>query len=192
MQPVSAYLYLKQNNMTRIISEELNKKFKREYRLRFFSVLFFGLAITLIVNVSLVSSSYSLLTLYEKAYVSNNSNVHASEALKMHEEFNSKLATTYVLANKIPQYTQSITTQVVQILFDYAGNSVELSSLELVSEAPDIKMNIRGVAKTREALLRFQDSIKQDGRFVDFDIPVETLTKQTDVSFNVTFIYHEN
>lgn len=178
--------------MTRIISEELNKKLKREYKLRFFSVLFFSLSLVLMINMFLISPSYLLLSLYEKAYISNNyASGHENKA-KTLIDFNKKLSQVYALALKVPQNTKGIDTNIVQILFTYAGSDINLNSIELLHEDVSTKVTITGVATTRDLLLKFQNAIKQDARFADFNIPIETLAKQKDLNFNVTFNYHEN
>jgi L-asparaginase/Glu-tRNA(Gln) amidotransferase subunit D len=39
---------------------------------------------------------------------------------------------------------------------------------------------------------KFQEVIKKDLSIKDFIIPIETITKQKDIVFNVTFTHHEN
>lgn len=178
--------------MTRIISEELNKKLKREYKLRFFSILFFSLSFILVINIFLVSPSYLLLSLYEKAYTLNNYSSDHENKTKMLDEFNKKLLQVYELSRKVPQNTKGVNTNITHILFDYAGGAITLNSIELLDETASTKVTIRGLATTRDLLLQFQNVIKQDTRFADFNIPIETLAKQKDLNFNVTFNYHEN
>lgn len=178
--------------MTRIILEELNKKLKKEYKLRFFSVLFFTMTIVLLINISLISSSYLLLSSYEKSYTSDSSYLENEQKLKTREELNQKTFQVYTLIEKIPQKTSAIDAKILELVFGYAENLIKLESIELLSEDTSVKISVRGTSLTREDLLQFQEVIKKDSRFTDFNIPVETLAKQTDVSFNVTFIYYEN
>jgi Tfp pilus assembly protein PilN len=174
--------------MTRIIPEEINKILRKEYRLRFFTVLFFTISLIIIVNLTFVSSSYLLLYLYEKAYTTNTSNTN-NESIKLNEEVKQKTEELYVLSRKIELSEKKTSTQVASDLFAYVQEGVLIQTLEIME---DSSITIRGTASTRQALIDFQDRLKQDPMFKDFSIPIETLARQKDVAFNVTFTYYEN
>lgn len=178
--------------MTRIILKELNKKLKREYKLRFFSVLMFCLSFVFIFNVFFVSPSYLLLYLYEKAYLLNDYSLGGEKKSKIFDDFNKKISQVYELAKKVPLKNQTIDTNIAQILFVYSEDLVDLESIELLPEDLTTKVSIRGFAETRDSLIQFQDIIRKDNRFTNFDIPIETLAKQKDLNFNIIFNYDEN
>lgn len=192
MPHASVCLCTKQNNMPRIISPELNSKLRREYRLRFFSVLFFLLAGTVLVSIALISSSYLLLSLYEKAYVHETLNTKGEAATQISDTFNAKVGQVHGLIQKIPPQSSVEDFQIVNTLFEYANSGININAVEILPEAPATLITLRGEALTRDALLQFQDKIEEDARFEGFSIPIESLTKQRDISFAVNFIYHEN
>ena len=173
--------------MTRIIPEELNKILKKEYKLRFFTLLFFLIAFAICANVIFVSSSYLLLHLYEKAYATNISN--NSETLKLNEELEKKITNLHALSRKIDASKKSSSVQVVDTLFSYTKTGVSIQAVEILE---DSKITIRGVADTRQDLISLQNSLQKTAMFKDFSVPVESLARQKEVAFNVTFTYYEN
>lgn len=178
--------------MPRIIPQELNKKLRSEYRLRFFSILFFTLSFAVLVSMSLISSSYLLLSLYEKAYTSNDMNGKGTEITKINEDFNTKVIQVSALVQKIPLKDKGEDTEITDILFEYANETIDVQGLAIKHELEATQLTLQGNALTRDALLQFQQKIQNDSSFKDFTIPIDVLTKQKDLSFNVNFTYHEN
>ncbi len=174
--------------MTRIIPPELNKKIKREYILRFFSILFLLISFVMLINISLVSSSYLLLYLYEKAYVQNPASSESEGALKMRGEINEKIEGLYYLANSYIKKDEVDQLMVSSKIFELAGDSVAILAIEI----NDKDIVLRGLAKNRDELLIFQNKMKEQAIFEDFERPIEMLAKQKDISFNVNFSYVKN
>jgi hypothetical protein len=178
--------------MPRIIPQELNKKLRSEYRLRFFYTLFFALSLAILISISLVFSSYFLLSLYEKAYTNNDMSGKGLEVTKLNDIFNAKVVQIDALAQKIPLKDKGTNIKITDTLLDYAGASINISGLQIVSDAQSSQITLQGTALTRDTLLQFQQKIQNDDLFRDFSIPIDVLTKQRDLSFNVNFTYHEN
>lgn len=178
--------------MPRIISPELNKKLRREYRLRFLSILFFVCSFAIITSILLLSSSYLLLSLYEKAYSSESATREGEAVTKLNENFNKKVNQVHALVQKLPIKNQVADIEIANLLFAYANEGVKLETIEISPDAGKTLVTIRGNALTRDTLLQFRDRINNDSKFKDFVIPIESLTRQKDVSFNVNFTYHEN
>lgn len=174
--------------MTRIIPEEANKVLKKEYTLRFFSVLFFALFVVICLSLAFVSSTYLLLYLYEKAYVTNNSNAK-NETTQLYQQVTQKTEDLYLLSSKITVDKKMSAVDVAQKIFENRGEGITIQSIEMLS---DSKITLRGVANTRDDILSFQNRMQQNPMFKDFSIPVESLARQKDVSFNLTFTYYEN
>lgn len=178
--------------MARIIPLELNKKLRKEYRLRFFSLLFLMLAIVSAINIMLMSSSYVLLSLYENIYTKENSNSNKdSEIVKENENRLIKLNQVFELSKKIPEKEKFTNIDTTKKLFEYAGSDTSIDSIEFLSEEEKTKITMRGMSKTRDSLLLFEEKIKNDNSFKDFSLPIETITKQKDVIFNVTFTHYD-
>lgn len=174
--------------MTRIIPPELNKKLKKEYQLRFFSITFFVITIIIFVNISLVSSSYFLLYLYEKAYVENVKTMNNEESIKMKEVLNNKIDNLYYLSKSYVQKGEISQLRVSTKIFELAGANIEIESIDIIENT----ITLRGSADTRDSMLIFQRKIKDEKMFEGFDVPIEVLAKQKDISFNINFTYVKN
>lgn len=174
--------------MTRLIPDEINKDLKKEYKFRFFTTVCFMLSLMIIINLAFVSSSYLLLYLYEKAYVTNGSGSN-NESIKLYEQITQKIEELYVLSGKINQVNQKSDLHLVENLFINPPRGISIQALEMTS---DSQMTIRGIADTREDILVFQNIMKQNPVFKDFSIPIESLARQKDIAFNVTLTYYEN
>jgi len=174
--------------MTRIIPPELNKKLKKEYRLRFFSIMFFIVTIIIFVNISLVSSSYLLLHLYEKAYAQNMKTTNNEESIKMKEMLNNKIDNLYYLSKAYVQNGEIDQLHVSTKIFELASTDIEIESIDIIDNA----VTLRGKANTRDSMLVFQRKMKEEKTFENFDVPIEVLAKQKDIFFNINFTYVKN
>lgn len=176
--------------MPRILTTRSNKILKREYRLRFFvALLVTTLCALTLFGVALIPS-YVLLDSYEAAYTSANFAKEHEEVERLNKEYSSKLAVTHELSQKV-SIAKSGHMSVLDTVFLYGGEGIRLNSIEVSGTAP-ITVSIRGEAATRSALLALDERFGRDRRFTGFDLPIDTLTKQTQIPFNVTFTYNEN
>ncbi len=174
--------------MTRILPPEINKKLKKEYFLRFTSVFFLLIGIIIFINISLVSSSYLLLYLYEKAYVENIKTTNNEESIKKREELNKKIDSLYYLSKAYSEKTELDQLKISSKIFELANKGIQIESIEII----DSTITLRGRADTRDNMLLFQNKMKEEKIFENFDVPIEVLAKQKDISFNINFIYVKN
>lgn len=173
--------------MPRIISDTHNKKIKLEYKLRFFSVLFFWLGIALFLNLIFISSSYLFLVLYEKAYALAPST--NEETTQKNNEVKNSLNQVHALSQKIVTDPDTPFVEMTNRLLEYAGTEVALASIEITK---DSTITLRATALNREDVLSFEKKLKADPAFKDFSVPIESLARQKDISIQVTFTYYEN
>lgn len=175
--------------MPRIITQESNKRLKSEYRLRFATVLFSMLAVATLVGGILLIPSYVLLGSYQEAYA--RPEVEGSrEVERLNQEYVSKLNQTHDLSGRVLQGSSSY-LDVMDILFSYSQGGVSIDAVDLSSVESSVAITLRGTSATREDLLSFEKSVTADKRFKGFALPLETLTKQFDIPFSVTFTYDE-
>jgi hypothetical protein len=114
--------------MTRIISLELNKKLRKEYRLRFFSLFFFMISIVSLVNIAMMISPYVLLSMYEDIYTNEKSSENKKmEILKDNERLDLKISQVHALSQKIPLKLDRFFTSKGKnpFLYDSDGNFVK-------------------------------------------------------------------
>ncbi len=171
----------------RIIPEDLNKKIKREYRLRFLNVFLIMISVVVLITTALVSSSYLLLYLYQKAYVKEGVLI-GGEADNLQKEVETKTRGLFGVVKKIKEDDMS-TIIVTEKIFAHARTFVTIQSLEILA---DNKVTLRVFAPNRNSLLAFEKNMKQDAYFEGFVVPVEALARQENINFSVTFTYDKN
>ncbi len=176
--------------MPRILTPESNKKIKREYRLRFLVALLAACAGSCVLAILFLIPSYALLDSYETAYSVSESDKAQEEIAEVNEEYTNRLAEVHELSGMIPESSPGY-ARVLDMLFSYEGGGLELSAVELQKSGENVSVTLRGTAQTRDVLLAFDESISSNDSFSGFKLPIEALTKQSDISFNVTFNYHE-
>ncbi len=175
--------------MPRIITPESNKRLKREYRLRFLITLLLGVATVIAFTAVLLTPSYVLLDSYESAYENFKTGSQQETLERLNQEYASKLESVHVLSQKIVR-TKPQHTEVLDTLFEYAG-ATTFDAIELGNADQIVTVVVRGRAPSRADLLAFDERMQRDERFSGFDLPIDVLTKQSDITFNVTFTYHE-
>lgn len=179
--------------MSRILPEKIKKTLKREYNLRFFTILSFIFSLIIVLTLIFISPSYLLLHLYEKAYEVNGSATRVAEVTQMQEGRNNKINDLNSLSAKIPTNNEEIYAKVSNLLINETQDYVSVDALELTPIASGkLKIVLRGGSTTRENLMTFESVINKNNSFKNFSIPIEVLAKQKDISFNLTFEYHEN
>lgn len=177
--------------MPRITTPKSNTFLRREYKLRFFSVFFMGIAIILAVHVSLALSSYMLLSAYEKTY-SNQDDEDQIKANQKREQFVTFLDEAESLSTHIISEQQDSYSEIFETINMSKPDTVELNVFEIFFEEEGTQITLRGVAQTRQGLVDFGENMKRKPSFRDFVIPFETLTRQSDLPFDITFTYYEN
>lgn len=177
--------------MPRISTNKSNRNLRGEYRLRFLIMFMIIVICALLLVLLSFLPSYTMLDFYEKAYRTGGINREQVAIQKNNQEYNQKVQTTYELSQKVNTKSSSH-VEVIKKLFEYANNSITFSVIELQNIETGLSITLRGQAIDRESLLLFEDKIKADNNFAGFKIPIDVLTKQTNISFNVSFTYHEN
>jgi hypothetical protein len=176
--------------MPRIITPESNKRLKREYRLRFLVTLLLSSALAIGLTAVLLMPSYVLLESYESGYANAKAGTQQETLQRINQEYATKLQNTHELSQKI-SVKKSQHAYVLDTIFAYAGEDISIDALELSNEGNVMEITVRGGAANRSALLAFDEKVQGNSRFSGFELPIEALTKQSDITFNVTFAYHE-
>ncbi len=176
--------------MPRITTKKSNKDLRREYRLRFLTALFLAIVFAVLVTVILMLPSYTLLNVYEKSYTQPPTGKEESNVQQMNFQYNQKLEGVSELSSEV-RNQESVHLKIIEKLNSYTNNTILFNTVELGGSEQETSVILRGIANTREDLLAFESNVKGDTSFEGFKIPIDTLTKQKDISFNVSFIYHE-
>jgi len=177
--------------MPRITIEQSHKYLKKEYRFRFFAVFFWFCALSILFSIIFLLPSYLLLNFYKNTFRNQGQEDSQIQTQRINEEYNQKLEETYQISRKVS--TQPfVYVDIIEALKVYALESVQFDAIELSNSGKTVAVTLRGRSPLREQLLTFEKKINADTRFEGFKLPIDVLTKQEDLSFNVTFTYHEN
>lgn len=160
--------------------------------MRFLTVLCVAGTGVVVVALVLLLPSYAVLDSYEEVYSGVGSGKEHEAVEKMNQEYGQKLERTHEMAGRILR-KQSTPMTALDALFEARTEGLLFESVELGErKSKTVPVTVRGTAETRADLLAFDERMSNDDRFSGFNLPIEVLTKQEDISFNVTFTYHEN
>lgn len=176
--------------MPKITTPQSHKKLKWEYKIRFFTLLLLITSITLLLVMIFFMPSYTLLNSYENSHTQSNFSVEQIDAQQKNQNFQKNIVDLYELSTYV-NTKKTIKVDVIKKIYQYADGLVDISAIELTENEEGLQITIRGNAKYRDSLLSFEDIIDKDSDFVGFKIPIDDLTKQEDITFNVLFTYHE-
>ena len=147
------------------------------------------LAVAALITGILMIPTYVLLGSYQEAY--SRPEIDGSrEVERLNEEYTNKLTQTHDLSARVMQ-SDSLYLDVMDTLFSYAQGGVTIEAVDLTRVDSSIAITLRGTSATRDDLLSFEKSVLANKKFKGFVLPLETLTKQSDILFNVTFTYDE-
>ena len=177
--------------MPRIITPKGNNFLRHEYKLRFFSLLFFGSSVVLMIHISLSVSSYILLNAHENTHI-NQDDAAQIEANQKFEYFIKTLDDADKLSRSVIVNKNDTYIEIFEKINSHKSFDVEINVFEIFFNKDQTEITIRGVSETRQSLVEFAERMRNDSSFKDFEIPFETLTRQRDIPFDVTFTYYEN
>lgn len=75
----------------------------------------------------------------------------------------------------------------VKLLEETAGDSVVLHSINFTKDPLGGKIILSGTAATRESLAAFRDNLEAEPLFTDVVLPIDSLLKNRDLMFSLTF-----
>lgn len=176
--------------MPRISTEKSNRRLRREYKLRFLTTCLFGIIISGILVLLAILPSYTLLNFYEKSYQNSETSTEQKNVQTMNQEYNQKLDSVYELSQNV-NTKKTLHINAIKKINEYSNGSIIFNAVEILNEENGVGITLRGQSVNREALLSFENKIQSDSNFSGFKIPIEALTKQTNISFNVSFKYYE-
>lgn len=176
--------------MPRISTIKSNKKLRREYKLRFLTATFLVATCSLLLILLSILPSYTLLNFYERSYKNSEVTAEQKNIQKVNQDYDERLNAVLELSKKV-NLEESAHLKVINEITGYAESSITFNAIELLTKEENIEITLRGQSVSREALLAFESKMNNDSNYIGFKIPIEALTKQSDISFNVSFKYNE-
>lgn len=97
-------------------------------------------------------------------------------------DLNSKLTRIQSLSNARSNYAQ-----VLSLVKSVPQDGIEI--LSFILENQDGKFKISGNADSRDQLLSFKENLQNNGSFINITIPLKSLEKPNNISFDISFNY---
>lgn len=168
--------------MINLLPEEYKKNIERKYEMRVFKVILLFILATLITATALLVPSYIIsaskhdLAEERSLRVLSFNNEESSKIEAKIREVNVKLSIIKPVL-EVPLH------ELIKLVVENKGNSVVIRSFNYESRGVTAKLDLLGVAKTREALLGFVDRLEKEKIFAEVYSPVSNLVKEKDIEF---------
>lgn len=177
--------------MINLLPQEIKQAILRERFSRFIIFSSSVTALILVIGISLLSVPWFVLTLEERNLKNQQEILLKAPALARVQEIETKLKT---LNTKLEAFqknqARAVRSSVVFEKILARRNGIQIQSF--VYGAPSnkessIQMRLKGVARNRDALLRFVDTLEADESFSSVRLPISNLLRGTDIEFVLTF-----
>jgi len=132
--------------------------------------------------------SNGFLVNFEKTAVEDESKMLSESTLQKDlTEYETKLShiqIEYDLFSKEIIYPTSVISRIKQK--EIVGIILNTVTFQKVDDEGNIKLEIKGVAKNRDTLINYSNSLKTDILFKDVNIPFSSLAKNSDIPFSLS------
>jgi|GEM_PF-2228864 len=173
--------------MLNLLNREKRYALRREYFGRLITV-FLGVIIFSLVYFGVLIFSNSFLVNFEKIAVENEAkNLSDSSIQKELTEYETQLTrieSEYNLFAKEVIYPTEVLAKIKQK--EIAGIVLSSIVFQKTEEIGMIKLDIKGVAKTRDILINYTNGLKNDESFGKVNIPFSSLAKTADIPFSLS------
>lgn len=174
--------------MYTLIPQKDNHKLTTDYRLRVLAVLFFSLAVSLLIGIASLAPSYILSDQDEREAVARVEEMQrdresrgVNELDKDAEEAN-RLATALLGENELPVFSV-----LVDDIVRNRGEGIVITSFTMKAlSTTTLEAIVKGKASTRDALVGYRKRVVEDTRFTKVDLPISDLAKSKDIPFTLT------
>lgn len=170
--------------MINLLPDTEKEFIRKEYRLRVIAVILTFILVTILIGGILLIPSY-VLTVY-KAKVAENSSRAAAGKTEVSSTEKLQIAQKAVTILK-PEEVLFQPSTIIALLFKTKNSGISIISISYSKKGKDpLKVNVIGVATTRQALVDFMTAVKAEQGIVSADIPVATFAKDTNIPFTMT------
>jgi len=168
--------------MSNLLPQEEKETIKRDYRLRLSALSGFFISILLLIS-GIVFSAYILLLRSEFGAIQKDINLakenqEEKELKTIVEETNNELG---ILSFATDPFSFK---EVTDILFMHQNDTISISYINFGNDAKKIFLDIKGIAKTRDGLIAFLQSVEKDTRVSLLDSPISNLSKNANITFS--------
>ena len=172
--------------MINLLPDEYKKQIRKEYRRRILIVALIFTFLTEIVSVILLVPSYFISnTKYYsvESHLPKDVLADKTESLKTSDiikKINDKIDLLRISSAGKAQINKLINSIVVE-----KYSTIAIRSISYEMRGDTAKIDVLGVARSRESLLGFVDRLKKDKYFAEVYSPVSNLVKDKDIDFSI-------
>ena len=160
---------------------------RREYVFRVYNIfIIFGIII-LIVNAVSFFAPYTIVYLERNLIVDEIDKIKSSDVLLRKKDFDDKHRHT-MAEFRLLNHPKLLPSKFFDLISKNKPAEVVLSGYNFSKIEEDtmrVKIDIRGVAKNRDSLVQYVNSLKQEETFRSVNLPVSSLTRDAEIPFNI-------
>lgn len=161
---------------------------RREYKFRLFNVI--AICFLILAGVVAVSlfAPYTIVYLEKNVVNSELETIKNSDVAKRRAAFEQDYK-HLMIEYKIFNQEFLLPSEFFEVLLKNKLPEVSIASYNfsrLEGEKLRIKIELRGTSKTRTALVQYVGSLKQEKIFSRVEMPISSLTKETDIPFSIS------
>lgn len=160
-----------------------------EYRTRRTIVMLLALILVLIVAIIGLLPSYILSSIREKEAFER---VRILSSSNFEDEDGAELQTWLIETNRrlkafSPLFDTDRPSNFVDKVLEQKSTGISLTGLSWVKVKDKVTLSVNGVARDRQTLVKFQNSIDSSGHFSGVILPISDLAKDKDITFQIKF-----
>ncbi len=171
--------------MINLIPSEAQSLVRREYLMRVYTVWALLFAGAILVGATLLIPTFVLFSkqvLIDEDIKIENATTDADYTKTVEE-----LKRATMLADRLSTVGSTVlASDIVAHVEGARSEHVSLENLSITYEKKVSRIEVRGIAETREALSLFLETIKRDAFFLDAQVPVSDLARDTKLPFTAT------
>jgi len=176
--------------MINLLTPEKKQALRKMYLFRVVVVSLATLVVIFITGATFLLPSFFLALLREEQLTERVDGIQRSSAFKETERLEKIISDTNTETSILSQGDGSLFSNVILVFLDEKGPDVVLSGFffqkDRGQEVGAPKINIKGTARTRDALISFVERMKKNNIFSSIELPVSSFIKSQDVPFSIT------
>jgi len=176
------------NLMLYLLTEEQKKKVLREYRMRLSVVAVIALSFVGVIAIVSIVPSKVLVSSHEQILELQKKNIEGTSAGNV-DELSKKIADISNTASFLQPLGQSFSaTDILSHLEKEAGDATSINQFQISHFDENASVQISGISKNRDSLIKFVNTLKQDPLFSGATLPYGSLAKQDNLSFTLNLL----
>jgi hypothetical protein len=172
--------------MSNLLSPKDKKEIKREYLLRLMAVATLFLGMTMVVALILSLPSYFLSS--SKVELVSDRVDFLKSYIKKRQESNVTLGLlkTNEKIEALQNINENRLSESIQLILNEKTESIKITGITLRETGDNGRdIFVSGMARNRDSLISFRDSLKLISFFVEVDLPISNLAKNQNIDFNL-------